>query len=937
MQIDDGPSINKPQLSRSGVSLPLSHLHAVVPGIGIFSRSQHAGLLTKAQAALSLHPGPPPLPGTSCRDPDRPHSDSLDPQEHSRAQQIHVHPARPSALHKRIDTPISSCANGIAVTAGSRAAKMDDFISPLGGSDGSNLSPTQENDPAVYIRLQEELQALPPVSQSPDHPFIGATQDATSSNRSALGAQDTGVTYTVNDTGHLTLDYQPAPSNPLLDSFDEDEVGEISSGKLRPQLFEGGLLHPQTLAQARLLIGHPGTIMRPSQMFAETQPSPGSRGRHLLPPSSSRPSPDLFNQYQSPKLLTSSPLVRRVGKMQSEHAAGFHISSSPEHSQSEGNGSQKTSIHQPLLDRTDDLKNTRLVSPITGNVMQQNFPEPFDVYTTRKESQERRRQQARVFDDAEQSSDDGFSDDDADLNRRAKQRKDEAARALAVISTSRPGSAGKDFVEVPSTNTGRRRTQAKEYEAQCLGSDARDTQPDATIVDSQSMPAGITALSGETTSLRNDNVFCHSDPHTFHRQDYSQEDTAHSGKTADDESSGQLPALDRNEDSEATESDREDSNSPVSQHGTSQIASNIAELRTPTLHKKLPYVDGDTIVPETSPSEPHLQRYGDIVSQTPPVLSAEELDDAFNPFTQDMEFNDLIQSPSPRRTRSVQAAQSKVVTSDTNLNPDLEAMEGGRRTKGSGSNAKSSSAEQLENGVSTSSAAKENVSDYTSEYVTAPTSLTLENLSIPKPQSNFRTGCINISFQAPGATDLPRIITQDSGINPAETPLVDGQVSVSEVKQQVFHTGMREGQPLLLTSLPHGSTKFLESDKTNHDFGTAEEMLMTDHPESPPARKTRLTPRPSKRHAKQSKASFGKTTDVTPVIFAAEPSDILPNRLRSATQLRGSSRALRRLLEDNVPGPSTPVPTNATSTPVVQKITRSSRWSSTNCKHIIDI
>lgn len=898
-----------------------------MPGIEIFSCSQRAGLFAKARSALDIQTRAPHFTDASGRDYGRAHSDFLDPRDHSHTEQIDVHPARHTALHKSSENVNLSHAHGIAAVSGSKVGKMEDFISALDGSDGSNLSPTQENDPAVYIRLQQELLALAPDSQSSDQARIGGTQEPAINNGSALSAQDTGVTYAVNDTGHLTLDYQPPPSLPLHNSFDENEVGEVSNGRLRPDLFNGRLLHPQTPAQARLVIGNPGTVMRPSQMFAETQPSRGSRDRHLLPPSSSRPSPDVFNQYQSPKYLTSSPLARRVGKIQSENAVDFEVSSSPEPLQPEGDGNQKSCARQPLLESTDVLTNARDDSPISENLMRQKFPEPFDVYTTREESQERRKQNIRLFDDADQSSDDGFSDDEAEINRRARRRKEEAARELAVIGTSRPGSAGKNFVEVPSTSTGRRRSLAEKYEAQCSGFDARDTQPDATILDSQSAATGVTPFIDEISRVTNDDELSQSDPRTFQLQHHYEGDSALSGEIAEGDSSEQLPALEQNEDSQATESDRDGSGSPERRSNMSEVPSNIAELRTPAIHKKLPYVDGDTIVPETSPSEPHLQRYGDIVSQTPPVLSAEGVDDAFNPFTQDFEFNSLIKSPSPRRTRSLRTAQPSMPTTDANTGGGPEVIQKIKATE---------MTEQHENGAAMSLAPNDAASGDTSEYVTAPTGLAFESLSVPKAQSNLRADSINTSIQAPNGKDLPEGVAQGSQISLTDTELVDREASVSEIRQQLVRTDMVEGSPHVLTSLPEDSVKDVKRDENNVVLGTIEGILEMGRPESHPAKKTKLSSRPAKKLVKLSRASSSKTVDVAPVNLAAEPSEVLPNRLRSATQLRGSSRALRRLLEDSDAAPSTPAPTHNTPTPTAQKVTRSSRRSSTNCKCIIN-
>jgi len=930
MQIGDCTSINKPQSSPSRNSPPSHNLGPPLPEIEIFSCSEQAGLFTKAQAASNRQNLIPHLSYTSGRNTGRANSEFLNTQEDSPTERIDVRQARPSALHESTGKATLSCTHGIAVIMGSREGKMENFISPLDGSYGSNLSPTQENDPAVYIRLQQELQALPPISQASSQARLGATQELVINSGLALSAQDTEITYAVNDTGHLTLDYQPPPSDPLHDSFDEDEAGEISSGRLRPQLFDGKLQHPQTPAQAKLVIGHPGTVMRPSQMFAETQPSLGTRDRHLLPPSSSRPSPDIFNQYQPTKNITSSPLARRLGQLQSKDEADFDVSSSPEPLPSEGDGNGKIGTHQRLSERSDILANARIESPISANLIRQNYSEPFDVYTTRKESQERRRQQAMVLDDADQSSDDGFSDDEAELNRRAKRRKEEAARELAVVTSSRSGSARMDFVEVPSTNTGRHRSLAHEYEAQCSGFDARDTQPDATILDSQSGSAGVGVPSGlETTWIRNDELLL-SDQQRSPYRNCSQECFAHSGKTSD-ESSEQLPGLERNEGSQATESDREGSKSPVSQDIMSQVPFNMAELRTPAMHKKLPYVDGDTIVPETSPSEPHLHRYGDIVSQTPPALSADEVDDAFNPFTQDTEFNNLIQSPSPRRMRPLQAVQHTVATSGTYMKPDLRAVHGSRRAETSDTNSSICITEQHENAAVVSLAPRDTVSEDTSEYVTAPTGLTFESPT-PRSQSYLRTNNISTSIQAQGGEVLLKGTVQEFQINQAHTVLVDSEVTDSKLKQQVISADMMEESPCDPTPLAQVSEKDLKCDENSRVLPDTNEEIEMSHLEPAPTKKSRLSSRQSKQMAQQNKAIIGKSTDLTPIKLLVEPSEVLSNRLRSAAQLRGSSAALRRVLEENTLAPGTPTTTKATPAPAVQKVTRSSRRSSSNCK-----
>lgn len=797
--------------------------------------------------------------------------------------------------------------------------KMEDFVSPLDGSDNSNLSPTQENDPSVYIRFQELL-AHQNISQNSSHGGVGATHEPKIHADSATTAQDTGISYAPNDTGHLTIDYQPLPTIPLQDSFDENEVGEVSCERFRPDLLHGTSLNPHTPARARLVVDHPGTVMRPTQMFAETQPSPGS---HLLLPSSSRPSPDIFNnQYQSPKHVTSSPLARRVTATQSENAVAYDTTSSPEPSQLDGDSNKNPVNRQLLLERRNSYANARDEAIVIGPLLHPNFPEPFDVYTSRKESQERRKQQAKSLDSDNQTSDDGFSDDEAEMNRRAKRKKEEAARELAVISNPRLGSAGRDIVEVPST--GRRRSLDDDYEAQCTGFDERDTQPDTTILDSQSAPAGLaTSCGGDDSYAICDDKVSQNVVRNPHQQLPYEEDPADPEETVEKDSSEQLPDLEQHEDAESSESDREVSKSPLRRRimqPLSEVSSNIAELRTPAMQKKLPYIGGDTIVPETSPSEPHVQRYGDIVSQTPPVPSAEEVDEAFNPFSQDLEFNNLILSPPRRRTLLRTARPPKPVTY-INVEAGAHTPEESRVNRTLESSANLPITDQHRKAESAIISPAATASENASEYVTAPTYLPSESMTELSAHSKYGA---KTTTEASNGAVLDEVIVRGLQRDPKYIGLLELEAGVS---------GDVEGDsPCALTSFPQQGANGLDCEGNDVPPGAAADTSELTHTEITSAKKSKGSSRRSKSLTKQGKTENGDTPDVTPVALAVEPSEVLPNRLRSATQLRGSSKALRRLLEDKNEPSSTPASTYVTPTLAAQRATRSSRRSSANCE-----
>jgi hypothetical protein len=317
------------------------------------------------------------------------------------------------------------------------------------------------------------------------------------------------------------------------------------------------------------------------------------------------------------------------------------------------------------------------------------------------------------------------------------------------------------------------------------------------------------------------------------------------------------------------------------------------------------------------------------------VLSAEEGADAFNPFTQDMEFNNLIQSPSPQRTKSLRTTLPSMPTSNTNTGVSPEVNLNGRTTEMSEIHINPSLTEQYENKAVASLIPKDTASEDASEYVTAPTGLTFGSLSTPKTQSNPRADSINAPIQAPNGKDLPEIVAHVSQINSTNTRLVGRKVSVSEMTQQFVSIDMIKGSPHVLIPLPQDNAKDLERDENNSTLGATEKIFEIDHPPSHPT-KSKLSSQKPKKLVKQGRAISNKTLDIAPVNLAAEPSEVLPNRLRSAAQLRGSSRTLRRLLEGSGAAPSTPTLTQVAPTPTAQKVTRSSRLSSTNCKLFTD-
>jgi BRCT domain, a BRCA1 C-terminus domain len=498
--------------------------------------------------------------------------------------------------------------------------KMEDFIESLDGSDCSNLSTTQENDPAAYEGIQQLLD-----SES----FIS------SRNQSGKPAPDIGRSYTDNDTGHIKLDFSPRPV-PL------DALGDDDSKNREPPNKPGvaGALreqnrNPQTPAQPRFVPNNPGTVMRASQLFLETQPSPRSRDRNGIGLSSDRPTPGLYNirqfqNYESSPLV--SPLMQRADKLQPAHLAASDGVSSPLEL-SEGRVANKSHILLP-----QNFRRT------------QGRPELYHTYETRKESQDRRDQMANADKDDNQSSDDGFSDSETEMSRRARRAKEAAAREIAGVRASiPPPNLKSDEVEVPSTSNRRRRSRSEAYASQC-NEDIRNTREETTIVDSQSVPVAATF----------DEDFC-SIPESSESKpvepavNISGSPISSHGSTSSAVGSSirpnTPPRLEQDAECETTEGDPEVVDSSATRPAVLplvEVCSNRNLIYSKVGHKAHSLPEGDALVPETSPLELHQHRFAVLEHNFTQVIAPEELDESENPLTQDDTFNEAVKSPSPQ-------------------------------------------------------------------------------------------------------------------------------------------------------------------------------------------------------------------------------------------------------------------------------------------------
>lgn len=352
----------------------------------------------------------------------------------------------------------------------------------------SSLSLTQPNSEAVYERF--DIQA----AIRDDYPSTAnETEDAgdtpslppnSDSLRSKQHTNSTTHTYEEDDTGHVTLDFQP--ENEDGDDLEPEPQSQDASS-VAPLVAE-----PQYQADEPrtpgLTLKNPfnqkGSVMKPSDLFRATQPSSVAKGP--VSPTSSRPSPDVYNDFSSPvkrQRIGSSPLLYR-----NEHDDQTSISP------------LQSSVRNILIPRKSGIKSFDVRSKKISRA-ESREPRP---YVSMQESQERR---SRA-----QNSDSGSgSDSDIEARPRINRRKIDAQiqkeistvelRRRVPPSSSRPSSAVQ--VEVPST--GRRRSFQDDYLAQCNGSDARDTQQDEFIADSQALPSRASsapdAAAPETTTV----------------------------------------------------------------------------------------------------------------------------------------------------------------------------------------------------------------------------------------------------------------------------------------------------------------------------------------------------------------------------------------------------------------------------------------------------
>lgn len=573
----------------------------------------------------------------------------------------------------------------------------------------SAMSLTQENTPSAYdqFNIQKALRDDYPLTATPDD---GDVYEPRTQNHASLPSkqyasartESTAHTYEENDSKYIQLDFEPSSVVAGADDEDDDVDREaLQDPPLAVSRFEQPQSYePQTPAPPLNPFLRKGSVMKASQMFGATQPS--SIGRRVSP-TSSRPSPDVYNDFSSPpkrSRLHSSPLGAR-NDVEDDTSP---LQSSVRHILAASNF-QSTDSPSATIQRTSGVRSFDAGPRIQRSGLVHE-PRP---YLSMKESQERRKVSQSDTDSDSDSSIDARPLKRLERDRRIRQelsavgrmptssrpssasaaeaaftgqrqnrqehgiaRREAAGRVAGDLQieggSSHPGSAS--AVEIPST--GRRRSVQEEYIIQCEGRDARDTQQatqeehiedtpqDDVVADSQSIPNQEEELpeacpsSNKTpaadalkehppTSLT---IVSQEKPRVVTVSSLAS-DTSHLDRRTEEFTEQKVV------DASAATASAPEPSLPLQ-----ELSTNQNKLRTPMANKNQPFSDGPDTVPETSPPErslmnqrsppeERLRPMGEIASIS---FGPEGFDMANLPgFTQDVDFENVMRMGSSPR------------------------------------------------------------------------------------------------------------------------------------------------------------------------------------------------------------------------------------------------------------------------------------------------
>ncbi|KAI1415341.1 hypothetical protein F5Y13DRAFT_187441 [Hypoxylon sp. FL1857] len=337
----------------------------------------------------------------------------------------------------------------------------------------SSDSPTQSNDDRSYeqyVNDTSQLRSSSRASSVPEHRTL---------HEETLHEEDTGY-----------LNFKRTHYD-ISESVPEDGQVNFANGLSRrsqlasqaPESNGHEVVAPKTPAIAQRLFQHGGNgapLMASSQLFGQTQWTSAVK---KASPTSSRPSPDDFNQNtMSPNPIISSPLKNRGLRTSPTQP----LTSSPALPGISSRPSDSKTPSVPTNSHEDETPRPRFQVPKRKTVL-----EPIGEYKSfRKQSLERDATKSPSQSGEEQDSD---SEADAAAYRRrlARLKQEKASKSFPAISLPRSSSYKSDNVEVPSTSRTKSRQDregiaSEEYLAQCYGktlTDNNDSQE--TVADSQ--------------------------------------------------------------------------------------------------------------------------------------------------------------------------------------------------------------------------------------------------------------------------------------------------------------------------------------------------------------------------------------------------------------------------------------------------------------------
>ncbi|KAI1089136.1 hypothetical protein F5B19DRAFT_386723 [Rostrohypoxylon terebratum] len=346
----------------------------------------------------------------------------------------------------------------------------------------SSDSPTQSNDGRSYEQYSTNGN-----SQIESSPQPSSFHDP---EQHTLHEHDTGFL----NFKHNNVDIPDTLPEDVEVNFAGDIFTRSHAASRAPGENNNHVAPPETPAIAqRIFGGNRAPLMPASQMFGQT---PWSSTVKKASPTSSRPSPDIFNQNTiSPNPIISSPLKNK-GLRTSPTLA---FTSSPGVPRTSSRPSIDETPSAPANSHEDEGQDRGSVAetPLSrsGDPRRKNFPEPIGEYKPlRKQNLEAVTTKFPTQSNEEQDSD---SESDAVARRRrlAKLKQEKASRTFPSIRLPRSSANKNNNVEVPSTNRigstlGRRRRNSDINSGQLYGKntiDKNDSQE--TVADSQEAPA----------------------------------------------------------------------------------------------------------------------------------------------------------------------------------------------------------------------------------------------------------------------------------------------------------------------------------------------------------------------------------------------------------------------------------------------------------------